>query len=75
MDLSFIRTERDSIVTALPTEFAVLLVAFAARQSASPTGRLQVRLAAGRPAGGMLAPADGAFNLVARRFVDGGGDP
>lgn len=69
MDLSFIRTERGSHVSVLPTEFAVLLVGIAARQSASPTARAQMRIATGRSAGGALAPANGAFNMPARSFA------
>lgn len=75
MDLSFIRTERDTAVTALPTELAVLLVGVSARQSASPTARAQVHLGMSIPNGVRMAPADGAFNGRARALVTQGQQP
>lgn len=62
MDLSFARSDRDTAVTALPTELAVLLVGVAARQAASPTAAAQARLAFVAVAADLLAPEHGAFH-------------
>lgn len=67
MDLSFARANAASmtgLVTVLPTELAVLLVGIAARQQASPTARMQARLAFVGPAHAPLAPAGGAFHAL-----------
>jgi hypothetical protein len=62
LDLSFARFDRGSTVTTLPTELAVLLAAATGRQAATPTARLQTRLAWNRAPVSLLNPADGAFN-------------
>lgn len=62
LDLSFARFDRGSTVTPLPTELAVLLAAATGRQAATPTARLQTRLAWNRAPVSLLNPADGAFN-------------
>lgn len=62
MDLSFARWNRETVVTVLPTELAVLMVGVAARQAASRTARLQARLTTVSPQFDLLAPANGAFN-------------
>lgn len=61
MDLSF-RFDRNVAVAAIPTELAVLLVGVAARQAASPTARLQSRLAGTTAIAGIFTPPHGAFN-------------
>ncbi len=62
MDLSFARFDRGITVTPLPTELAVLLAAATGRQAATPTARLQTRLAWKRAPVSLLTPVDGAFN-------------
>lgn len=62
MDLSFARFDRGTAVTPLPTELAVLLAAATGRQAATPTARLQTRLAWKRAPVSLLTPTDGAFN-------------
>lgn len=62
MDLSFARFDRGSTITTLPTELAVLLSAATGRQAATPTARLQTRLAWNRAPVSLLNPTDGAFN-------------
>jgi hypothetical protein len=67
LDLSFARVSPfGSAVTALPAELAVLLAGVVARQAASPTARVQARLAIAVDAPGLvLAPASGAFHAAA----------
>jgi hypothetical protein len=76
LDLSFARRNVASfagpfassfvnVVTALPTELAVLLVGVAARQAASPTARIQARLMIAGVSTSPLAPAGGAFSALA----------
>jgi len=62
LDLSFARFDRGATVTPLPTELAVLLAAATGRQAATPTARLQTRLAWKRGPVSLLTPIDGAFN-------------
>lgn len=62
LDLSFARFDRGSTVTTLPTELAVLLASATGRQAATPTARLQTRLAWNRAPVSLLNPVDGAFN-------------
>jgi hypothetical protein len=62
LDLSFARSDRH--VTALPTELAVLLVGVATRQAASPTARVQARLAKFDPDYSPLAPREGSFHAA-----------
>ncbi len=70
MDLSFSRFEHDGRVTGLPPDLAVLMVGVAARQAASPTAMIHARLASGRAAASLFAPAHGAFNqAVAAMFT------
>jgi len=64
VDLSFARLDRDVSVTAMPTELAVLLVGVAARQAASPTARVQMRLTITAPVELLLAPARGSFHAA-----------
>jgi hypothetical protein len=67
LDLSFARTAGfdTAIVTALPAELAALLAGVAARQAASPTARVQARLAfASGGSAVLLAPASGAFSAL-----------
>jgi hypothetical protein len=64
VDLSFARLDRDFTVTAMPTELAVLMVGVAARQAASPTARVQARIAQLAPAEILLAPVHGAFHAL-----------
>ena len=56
MDLSFARFDRGIAVTPLPTELAVLLAAATGRQAATPTARLQTRLAWKRAPVSLLNP-------------------
>lgn len=76
LDLSFARRHAGSfaiprgapfasVVTALPTELAVLLVGVAARQAASPTARMQARLVTAGVSTSPLVPAGGAFSALA----------
>lgn len=62
MNLGFARLQSDSSSTAQPVSFAVLMVGVAARQAASPTARLAMRL--DRPASAMasLFGRQGAFS-------------
>jgi hypothetical protein len=62
VDLSFARLDRNTAVTALPTELAVLLVGVAARQAASPTACSQARLTGATDEVDLLAPEHGAFH-------------
>ncbi len=62
MDLSFPGFDRDTEVTQLPNDLAVLMVGIAARQVASPTAVTQARFGRiGQPSR-LLQPLDGAFN-------------
>lgn len=82
MDLSFPGFDRNTEVTQLPGDLAVLMVGIAARQTASPTAVAQARFGRiGHPSR-LLQPLDGAFNgptaaLLAQWRVDGRrtGDP
>ncbi|MGN6374112.1 MAG: hypothetical protein ACTHMG_01010 [Sphingomonas sp.] len=63
MNQSFPPIGKDAVVTALPTDFAVMLVGAAARQAASPTAMFfQARLAPGPDDSSLLLPMHGAFN-------------
>ncbi len=62
LDLSFARFDRGTTITALPTDLAVLLATVTGRQAATPTARLQTRLAWKRAPVSLLHPADGAFD-------------
>jgi hypothetical protein len=68
VDLSYLRFEPDTRVTALPPDLAVMLVGVVARQAASPTAMLHARLA---PAAETpwFAPAHGAFNLAMAQLL------
>ncbi|MCW4462072.1 hypothetical protein OK349_10170 [Sphingomonas sp. BT-65] len=71
MDLSF-RFDRDiAVMTAIPTELAVLMVGVAVRQAASPTAQLQALLARTTAADALLAPAHGAFNHATETALTG----
>ena len=70
MDLSFARFDRAIAVTPLPTELAVLLATATGRQAATPTARLQTRLAWKRAPVSLLTPADGAFNGWTATLLD-----
>ncbi|PKP94404.1 MAG: hypothetical protein CVT77_02750 [Alphaproteobacteria bacterium HGW-Alphaproteobacteria-16] len=70
MDLSF-RFDRDVTVTAIPTELAVLMVGVSARQAASPTARIQMRISRAAVSSRLLAPAHGAFSLATETLLTG----
>ncbi len=62
LDLSFPGFDRNTEVTQLPGDLAVLMVGIAARQTASPTAVVQARFGRiGQPSR-LLEPLDGAFN-------------
>jgi hypothetical protein len=70
VDLSF-RFDRDvAVMTAIPTELAVLMVGVAARQAASRTAQLQALLARTTAADALLAPAHGAFSHAAESALN-----
>jgi len=70
VDVSFTRFEQDASLVALSPDLAVMLVGIAARQAASPTARMNARVAAEPSAASLLAPLDGAFNrAVAERLA------
>ena len=71
MDLSFARFEHDAQVTLLPPDLAVLLVGVAARQAASPTALVQIRLERSAIADAPFAPAHGAFSDTVARLLTG----
>ncbi|MDZ7280933.1 hypothetical protein N4G62_02685 [Sphingomonas sanguinis] len=62
MDLSFNRFDRDTELTVLPPDLAVLMVGATARQAASPTAVVQAGFARVSPDPMLFAPLDGAFN-------------
>lgn len=75
VDLSF-RFDRDvAVMTAIPTELAVLMVGVAVRQAASPTAQLQALLTRTSAADALMAPAHGAFNRAAEALLHGGVAP
>lgn len=72
MDLSF-RFDRDiAVMTAIPTELAVLMVGVAVRQAASPTAQLQALLARTTATDALLAPGHGAFSRPTEMALNGG---
>ncbi|WP_294236653.1 hypothetical protein [uncultured Sphingomonas sp.] len=62
MDLSFNRFDRDTELTVLPLDLAVLMVVATARQAASRTAAVQAGFTRDAPATSLFAPIDGAFN-------------
>jgi hypothetical protein len=62
LDLSFNRFDRDSELTVLPPDLAVLMVGVTARQAASLTAAVQASLTRATPDPALFAPLDGAFN-------------
>ncbi|MCP3734340.1 hypothetical protein M9979_05545 [Sphingomonas sp. RP10(2022)] len=62
MDLSFPGFDRNTEVTRLPGDLAVLMVGIAARQSASPTAVAQAEFGRIGSPSRLLQPRDGAFN-------------
>ncbi|MCP5750055.1 hypothetical protein NL359_33590, partial [Klebsiella pneumoniae] len=62
MDLSFARFDRGATAAPLSTELAVMLATATGRQAATPTARLQTRLAWKRAPVSLLTPVDGAFS-------------
>lgn len=62
MDLSFNRFDKETLVTQLPADLAVLMVGIAARQAASFTAIAQTRLLQVGEETVLFAPAHGAFN-------------
>ena len=62
LDLSFNRFDRDTELTVLPPDLAVLMVGVTARQAASLTAAVQAGLVRAAPAPSLFAPLDGAFN-------------
>ncbi|MEO5867462.1 MAG: hypothetical protein ABIS14_13510 [Sphingomonas sp.] len=73
MDLSFLRfdIDVDARVTVLPPDLAVMLVGIAARQAASPTARVQARLASAEDRPMFFAPRHGAFNPAMAQLLTG----
>ncbi|MET4896220.1 hypothetical protein RN629_03485 [Sphingomonadaceae bacterium jetA1] len=70
MDLSFTRFDRDTELTVLPPDLAVLMVGVTARQAASRTAAVQAGFARQAPDPILFAPLDGAFNgTVARALI------
>jgi len=62
LDLSFPGFDRNTEVTRLPGDLAVLMVGIAARQTASPTAVAQARFGRIGDPSPLLQPLDGAFN-------------
>ncbi len=58
----FNRFDRDTELTVLPPDLAVLMVGATARQAASPTAAVQAGFARVSPDPMLFAPLDGAFN-------------
>lgn len=71
MDLSFNRFDRDTELTVLPPDLAVLMVGVTARQAASPTAAVQAGFARAAPDPALFAPLDGAFNGGMARALEG----
>ncbi|WP_343526661.1 hypothetical protein [Sphingomonas sp.] len=70
MDLSFTRFERETELTVLPPDLAVLMVGATARQAASRTAAVQAGFARAPVDPVLFAPLDGAFNgQVARALT------
>lgn len=70
MDLSFTRFDRETELTVLPPDLAVLMVGVTARQAASRTAAVQAGFARDTPDPALFAPQDGAFNgPMARALV------
>lgn len=64
MDLSFTRFDQEAAATPLPSDMAMLLIGVAARQSTTPTARVEQRRGAAPAGPTLLAPATGAFNAA-----------
>lgn len=64
MDLSFARFDQEATPTALPLDLAVLLIGVAARQSTSPTARVEQQRGVAPAGTTLLTPATGAFNAA-----------
>ncbi len=62
LDLSFNRFDRDTELTVLPPDLAVLMVGATARQAASRTAAVQAGFARRDPDPSLFSPLDGAFN-------------
>lgn len=62
MDLSFNRFDRDTELTVLPPDLAVLMVGATTRQAASRTAAVQAGFTRGALDPSLFAPLDGAFN-------------
>ncbi|WP_322965807.1 hypothetical protein [Sphingomonas fuzhouensis] len=71
MDLSFNRFDRDTELTVLPPDLAVLMVGATARQAASPTAAVQAGFARVSPDPILFAPLDGAFNGTMAKALSG----
>ena len=71
MDLSFNRFDRDTELTVLPPDLAVLMVGATARQAASPTAAVQAGFVRVSPDPMLFAPLDGAFNGPMPRAIVG----
>ena len=71
MDLSFSRFDRDTELTVLPPDLAVLMVGATARQAASPTAAVQAGFVRVSPDSMLFAPLDGAFNGPMARALMG----
>jgi len=64
LDLSFARIDHGWRGAPAAAGFTVLIAGAAARQAASPTARMALRLAMPVPAAALLAPPLGAFNVA-----------
>ena len=62
MDLSFTRFERETELTVLPPDLAVLMVGATARQAASRTAAVQAGFLRAPVDPVLFQPLDGAFN-------------
>jgi hypothetical protein len=62
LDLSFPGFDRESEVTQLPSDLAVLMVGIAARQTGSQTAAVQASFGRLTDTSRLLNPLDGAFN-------------
>ena len=71
MDLSFSRFDRDTELTVLPPDLAVLMVGATARQAASPTAAVQAGFVRVSPDPMLFAPLDGGIQRTDGPGADG----
>ncbi|MDR6147709.1 hypothetical protein QE363_003502 [Sphingomonas sp. SORGH_AS870] len=69
LDLSFNRFDRDTELTVLPPDLAVLMVGATARQAASHTAAVQAGFVREPVDPALFAPLDGAFNGAMARAL------